>query len=90
MNNFISSTQLKNWIFKQDDIEKNQKSKFDRGLRIVSDINKSIDEYNKKLEKLPNEYNDKSIEEININTNKLQPRIPLSISSKLIFKIKKL
>lgn len=44
MSVFKQSTQFKHWIFKNPDIDLMQVQKFERGLKILADLNRDINQ----------------------------------------------
>ncbi len=44
MSIFKESTQYKKWIFKKPELDLNQVSKFERGLRILAELNRDINQ----------------------------------------------
>lgn len=73
MSNYKQSTQSKNWIFSQDQINTMQIKKFERGLAIIADLNKSIEQELAVQGGQP--------------TGKNQQKISLNIKSKIIIYI---
>ena len=72
MNIYQNSTQNKNWIFKKPDLDLMQVSKFERGLKILAELNRDL---NKQIHSVENKEG--------INENKPTIKVLVNLKSKL-------